>query len=137
MKDAFRAAWLKVELIDQDKRIPRGDDDRAAISMLNHHVFNVEQIEWLPETPISTSIVPLGEFYRSIRIDELEPLTASPRSSRGGRISRDLRKHQPNISLHLVDRPRVARQMFEQTLLKQPIDHRIDHRGRHGLRLAG
>jgi antirestriction protein ArdC len=38
------------------KRIPRDDDERAAISMLKtYHVFNVDQIEGLPENPIPIS----------------------------------------------------------------------------------
>jgi antirestriction protein ArdC len=51
------------------KRIPRGDDDEhATISMLKtYHVFNVEQIEGLPETPhpIST-IAPIEVAERFI-----------------------------------------------------------------------
>ncbi|MDR3490085.1 MAG: zincin-like metallopeptidase domain-containing protein, partial [Bradyrhizobium sp.] len=41
------------------KRIVRADDDeRAMISMLKtYHVFNVEQIEGLPETPQATSTI--------------------------------------------------------------------------------
>ena len=41
------------------KRIPRGDDDEhATISMLKtYHVFNVEQIDGLPEIPTRTSTV--------------------------------------------------------------------------------
>jgi antirestriction protein ArdC len=49
--------------------IPRGDDDEhATISMLKtYHVFNVEQIEGLPETPQSTStIAPIEAAERFI-----------------------------------------------------------------------
>jgi len=51
------------------KRIPRDDDDeRAAISMLKtYHVFNVAQIEGLPESPIPTStIAPIEAAERFI-----------------------------------------------------------------------
>src|ERR1700676_5559474 len=54
-----------------------------------------------------------------------------------GWIFRDLRKHEPYSALHLADRLLVAGQMLEQTVLKQPIDHRVDDRRRHGLGFSG
>ena len=71
------------------------------------------------------------EFSRLIRVGVPSPFgqAAAVDSSRCGRIFRDLRKHQPDVFLHLADCVSIPGQMLEQALLKQPVDHRINRPG--------